>query len=226
MSEVIEWVLDTETTGLNPKQGHRVVEIGCVQLIDKRETGEVYHVYINPERDMPEEAYKVHGLSESFLKKHPPFKEIAKDFYAMIRDTRLVIHNAGFDMRFLNAEFERLGMPALPMDLVTDTLMMARKRFPGSPASLDALCKRFQIDNTSREKHGALLDAELLSQVYIAMTGQSQSSMQFASKQTSTQQQQQKKSLREPRSFPPTDSELEAHQQFISKMKHPLWQGE
>lgn len=166
-----EIVLDTETTGLSPSDGHRVVEIGAVELWNQVPTGKTYHQYIHPERDMPQEAFDVHGISLEFLADKPLFKAIAADFIAFVGDAKLVIHNAEFDMRFLNAELEWAGFPVLPMNIAVDTLKIARTRFPGSPASLDALCKRFGIDNSRREKHGALLDSEILAEVYLELKG-------------------------------------------------------
>ncbi|HSF95989.1 MAG TPA: DNA polymerase III subunit epsilon [Thermohalobaculum sp.] len=166
-----EIVMDTETTGLDPADGHRIVEIGAVELVNLLPTGRIYHQYINPERNMPKEAEQVHGLSGDFLSDKPVFARIAPAFLEFIGDARLVIHNAAFDLRMLNAEFERLGQPRLPMSRAIDTLEIARSRFPGAQASLDALCRRFDIDNSGREKHGALLDSELLAEVYLELMG-------------------------------------------------------
>ncbi|QIE41004.1 DNA polymerase III subunit epsilon [Meridianimarinicoccus aquatilis] len=166
-----ELVLDTETTGLDPFDGHRIVEIGAVELVGHMPTGRTYHQYINPKRDMPQEAFDVHGISAEFLADKPVFADIAADFVAFCGDAKLVIHNASFDMKFINAELGWLDMPAIPMAQALDTLAIARKRFPGSPASLDALCRRFGIDNSSREKHGALLDSEILAEVYLELIG-------------------------------------------------------
>ncbi|PWR02891.1 DNA polymerase III subunit epsilon [Meridianimarinicoccus roseus] len=166
-----ELVLDTETTGLDPFDGHRLVEIGAVELVNHMPTGRTYHQYINPDRDMPQEAFDVHGISAEFLADKPRFREVAADFIAFCADATLVIHNASFDMKFINAELGWLNMPAIPMSQALDTLAIARKRFPGSPASLDALCRRFGIDNSAREKHGALLDSEILAEVYLELIG-------------------------------------------------------
>ncbi len=160
-----EIVLDTETTGFDPEEGHRLVEIGCVEIINKLPTGKTYHQYINPERDMPTEAFNVHGISEEFLADKPLFDAIANDFLNFIGDDVLVIHNAEFDMRFLNAELNWAGRVLLPMERSLDTLLIARTKFPGSPANLDALCRRLDIDNSDRTYHGALMDAELLGEV-------------------------------------------------------------
>ena len=166
-----EVVIDTETTGLDPNDGHRVVEIGAVELVNLLPTGRVYHQYINPERNMPKEAEQVHGLSHEFLRDKPVFARVAPAFLAFLGDARLVIHNAAFDLRMLNAELARLGAPPLPMSRAVDTLEIARTRFPGAQASLDALCRRFGIDNAGRERHGALLDSELLAEVYLELMG-------------------------------------------------------
>lgn len=166
-----EIVLDTETTGLEPAEGHRIVEIGAVELYNHMPTGRVYHQYINPQRDMPPEAFAVHGLSEDFLRGHPVFAAIGPAFLDFVGDARLVIHNAAFDIKFLNYELDRIGLATIAWDRVTDTLALARRRFPGSPASLDALCRRFGVDNSAREKHGALLDSEILAEVYLELIG-------------------------------------------------------
>ena len=166
-----ELVLDTETTGLDPFEGHRIVEIGAVELINHMPTGRTYHQYVNPQRDMPQGAFDVHGISSEFLKDKPVFRDIAAAFLAFCGDARLVIHNAAFDMKFINAELEWAGLPPLPGSRALDTLTIARQRFPGSPASLDALCRRFNIDNSARTKHGALLDSEILAEVYLELIG-------------------------------------------------------
>ncbi|MEO1107346.1 MAG: DNA polymerase III subunit epsilon [Pseudomonadota bacterium] len=179
-----EIVLDTETTGFDPESGDRIVEIGAVELWNHVATGETYHVYINPERSMPEEAFGVHGIGpdlletprpaekgEVTLKDKPVFAKVGQGFRDFVGDAKLVIHNASFDMKFLNAELKWMGMAPLPMDQAIDTLAIARKRFPGSPASLDALCRRFNIDNSNRVLHGALLDSEILAEVYLELIG-------------------------------------------------------
>ena len=164
-------VLDTETTGFEPAEGDRIVEIGGVELLNHMPTGRVYHQYINPERAMPESAFAVHGLGDEFLRDKPVFRAIAQEFLDFVGDAQLVIHNAGFDMKFLNAELEWAKLRKLPDTQALDTLAIARKKFPGSPASLDALCRRFGIDNSAREKHGALLDSEILAEVYLELIG-------------------------------------------------------
>ena len=166
-----EIVLDTETTGLDPVDGHRIVEIGAVELLNQLPTGRTYHQYINPQRPMPKEAFDVHGIGDEQLRSQPVFAAIGKTFLDFIGDAQLVIHNAAFDMKFLNFELARVGLATLPPDRATDTLMIARKKFPGSPASLDALCRRFGVDNSRREKHGALLDSEILAEVYLELIG-------------------------------------------------------
>ncbi|PCH75417.1 MAG: DNA polymerase III subunit epsilon [Rhodobacteraceae bacterium] len=166
-----EIVLDTETTGFDPGTGDRIVEIGCVELFNHMATGKTYHQYINPERDMPEDAFKVHGISSDFLRDKPVFTKVGQAFLDFIGEAKLVIHNASFDMKFLNAELGWMGLPQLPMDQAIDTLLIARKRFPGSPASLDALCRRFNIDTSARTLHGALLDSEILAEVYLELIG-------------------------------------------------------
>jgi DNA polymerase III subunit epsilon len=175
-----EIVLDTETTGLSPSEGHRIVEIGAVELINHIPSGEVFHTYINPERQMPKEAEAVHGLSDAKLKGEPIFKSIAEKFLAFIGDAPLVIHNADFDMEFLNAELSYLKLPHLPPERAIDTVKMSRKKFPMASASLDALCKRFGIDTSKRVKHGALVDAELLADVYLELIGGRQTALILA----------------------------------------------
>jgi len=166
-----EIVLDTETTGLDPAEGHRIVEIGGLELLNHMPTGRTFHVYLNPERPMPIEAFEVHGLGDDFLRDKPLFAQVVEDFLSFVAEARLVIHNASFDMRFLNAELRRIGRTPLPDAQALDTVALARRKFPGSPASLDALCRRFGVDNSGREKHGALLDSELLAEVYLELIG-------------------------------------------------------
>ena len=174
-----EIVLDTETTGLDPADGHRVLEIGAVEIVHQSLTGKVFHVLINPERDVPQDAVRVHGHSSAVLKDKPVFANVVDDFLAFIGDSKLVIHNAEFDVRFVNAELARLGLAAIGMDRVVDTLALARKKHPGAPASLDALCDRYRIDRSRRVRHGALLDAEILVEVYCELTGGRQRSLVF-----------------------------------------------
>ncbi len=217
-----EVVLDTETTGFEPSQGHRLVEIGCLELINHIPTGRIFHTYLNPDRGVPQDAYAVHGLSSDFLKDHPRFKEMGSLFLEFIEDSPLVIHNAKFDMKFLNAELKGHDFPEIPASRAIDTLIMARKKFPGSPASLDALCKRFGVDNKARDKHGALLDAELLAQVYLELIGGKQPalSLDFSSKtQGVLGDVPTGKTYRAPRSFDPTPEEQELHQDLVAQLK-------
>lgn len=223
-----EIVLDTETTGLDPKSGHRIVEIGCVELVNHIPTNRTYHQYINPERDMPEEAFRVHGLSVEFLSEHPVFADIADAFVEFVDGATLVIHNAEFDMGFLNAELGKLGIPLLPMDKAVDTVRMARKKFPGAPANLDALCKRFGIDNSNRELHGALLDARLLADVYLELIGGRQTDLGLSGNSSGQDATTQEITsvIRPPRPHKPTAEEEARHQEFLSKITSPLWLGE
>lgn len=172
-----EIVFDTETTGFDPETGDRVVEIGCVELLNHLPTGETYHVYINPERDMPEAAFKVHGLSEEFLSDKPKFAEVADGFVAFIQNAKLIAHNANFDIKFLNWELKQVGKPLIPNEVVIDSLELARRKHPMGPNSLDALCSRYNIDNTKRTLHGALLDSEILAEVYLELIGGRQTSL-------------------------------------------------
>lgn len=175
-----EIVFDTETTGLDPKTGDRLVEIGCVEVLNRFPTGRNYHVYLNPDRNMPKEAFDVHGLSEEFLADKPRFEDVADAFVAFVGDANLVAHNASFDMNFINFELKRSGRPTIGNERVVDTLMLARRKHPGAPASLDALCNRYGIDRSRRVKHGALLDAELLAEVYLELTGGRQAGFDLA----------------------------------------------
>ena len=231
-----EIVLDTETTGLDPASGHRVVEIGCVELLNHMPTGRVFHRYINPERDMPDEAFKVHGLSEEFLSTQPLFADVAQEFIEFVADDPLVIHNAEFDMKFLNWELKILGRTQMPMERSIDTVKMARKKFPGSPANLDALCRRFSIDNSARDKHGALLDAELLAEVYLELIGGREPGLTLLGNKgggNSARPQSQAVSdatpervARPARPHAPTEEELAAHQAFVGKLKNAIWLAE
>ncbi len=175
-----EIVLDTETTGLQAEGGDRLIEIGCVELLNRVPTGQEFHVYVNPERDVPAEASAVHGLTAEFLVDKPVFRKVAQQFLEFIADDHLVIHNASFDVGFLNMELRRVSAPLIKSDRVVDTLQIARRKHPGGPNTLDALCKRYGIDNSKRTKHGALLDSLLLAEVYIELLGERQASMQLA----------------------------------------------
>jgi DNA polymerase-3 subunit epsilon len=172
-----EIVLDTETTGLDPYQGHRLVEIGCVELFNRIPTGGTFHRYLNPQRDMPAEAYAIHGLSADFLKDKPCFAEVAEELLQFVADAPLIIHNAAFDLAFLNAELERCGQSTIARDRLIDTLLLARRKHPAGPNSLDHLCARYAIDNSRRTKHGALLDAEILAEVYVELIGARQAQL-------------------------------------------------
>mmetsp|Transcript_6443 Transcript_6443/g.11050 ORF Transcript_6443/g.11050 Transcript_6443/m.11050 type:complete len:233 (-) Transcript_6443:530-1228(-) len=225
-----EIVLDTETTGLNPYDTprHRIVEIGAVEVFNQVATGRTYHQYIQPERDMPKEAFEVHGIGEDFLADKPVFAEIAQDFLDFVGDSQMVIHNAEFDMRFLNAELEWAGKPTLPNSQALDTLKIARKKFPGSPASLDALCRRFGIDNSAREKHGALLDSEILADVYLELTGGKQPDFALSQSTSSAAQGRDDNWRPKPRPTPLpsllTDEEKAAHAAFIEALgEDTLW---
>jgi len=222
-----EIVLDTETTGFEPSQGHRLVEIGCLELINHVPTGRVFHTYINPEREVPQEAFAVHGLSYEFLKGHPPFKDVISLFLEFVEDVPLVIHNAKFDMRFINAELKQHNHPEIPFSRAIDTLIMARQKFPGSPASLDALCKRFGVDNKARDKHGALLDAELLAQVYLELMGGKQPglTLEFTSPIKQVLEGRIDKQVRIPRPHGPSGEEVNLHQELVAKLNKPVWGG-
>ena len=221
-----EIVLDTETTGLDPSKGDRVVEIGCVETMHHIATGESFHVYINPERDMPVEAFNVHGLSEEFLSDKPVFAEILGDFMTFIGDSPLVIHNAEFDMKFLNSELKKLGRPMLDRDRAIDTVAMARRKFPGAQANLDALCRRFEIDLSRRDKHGALLDAELLAEVYLELIGGRQPGLVLDAASGSKDGKAAKaieREARAPRPHAASEEDLARHKAFLEKIKDPLW---
>jgi DNA polymerase-3 subunit epsilon len=223
-----EIVLDTETTGLDPNSGHRMVEIGCVELVRGLRTGAVFHSYLNPQRDVPDEAFRVHGLSTAFLADKPIFAEKVEGFLDFIADSKLIIHNAAFDMKFINFELKTLGFTAIQMDRVVDTLLIARKKFVGSPANLDALCKRFSIDISGRTNHGALLDAELLAEVYLELQGGRQSMMFLGEENTAKNdinngKQTQEKKFRPAREFLISTEEEIAHATMLSTIKNPIW---
>lgn len=217
-----EIVLDTETTGFDPEQGDRIVEIGAVELWNHVATGETYHVYINPERSMPQEAFEVHGLGDEFLQDKPKFRDIAQGFLDFVKNDKLVIHNASFDMKFLNAELGWLNLRQLPFDQAVDTLAIARQRFPGSPASLDALCRRFGIDNSSRTLHGALLDSEILAEVYLELIGGRQPDFALSNTNNGGSESEQDTWRPRPRPtpLPPrlTEEEAAAHAEFVAKL--------
>ena len=224
-----ESVFDTETTGLNPAGGDRMVEIGCIEICNRVETGRHFHTYFFPEREMPFEAEMVHGLTTTFLSDKPLFSEKADELLAFIGDSPLVAHNAGFDFGFLNFELERCGRPGVSMQRMVDTLQLARVRHPGAKHSLDALCVRFGIDRSHRVKHGALLDAQLLAQVYVELTGGRQIGLGLVADtgSVSVQQSSGPVTIREPRPPRPHAAlaeELERHRAFIARLVNPLWE--
>jgi DNA polymerase III subunit epsilon len=217
-----EIVLDTETTGLDPEAGHRIVEIACIELANHLPTGKVFHRYVNPERQMPAEALMVHGLDDAFLAQHPTFAAMADELLAFIGETPLVIHNAEFDLAFINAELRRLGRPALACRF-TDTLPLARRRYPGAQASLDALCRRFAIDLSAREKHSAQLDCELLAAVYLELVGGRQPGLDLAADLDAARLAAFDRPVRPPRPHAPSAEEMAAHAAFLAKLTAPIW---
>ena len=219
-----EVVLDTETTGLDPRSGHRIVEIGCVELINHMATGKHFHKYLNPERDIPEQASVIHGLTEEFLSSQPVFADIAEEFEAFIGDSTLVIHNAKFDLGFINAEREKISQPPIAPDRAIDTVSLARRKFPGAQANLDALCRRFKIDNSDRSLHGALKDARLLAEVYLELIGGRQQNLGLSAEERKIVEAAEK-NRRPPRPHAPTDAEQLAHAQFIEKLESPIWKS-
>jgi DNA polymerase-3 subunit epsilon len=225
-----EIVLDTETTGLDPAQGHRLVEVGCVELLNRIPTGASFHAYVNPEREMPAEAFAVHGLSAEFLRDKPRFAEIVDEFLAFIGDDApLVIHNAGFDHGFLCAELKRIERGLIARERLVDTLLLARRRHSAGPYSLDALCARYGIDNSRRTKHGALLDAEILAEVYIELTGARQAQLGLAEKVVGSMAQNGAAAARQrpsPLAVRVTDADRAAHRDFIATLGDAaLWLG-
>ena len=235
-----EIALDTETTGISPRDGHRIIEIGALELMHHLPTGRKLHLYINPEREIDDGAVAVHGITSDFLADKPVFADIVDEFLAFVGDDPMVIHNASFDMGFLNAELKRLDRPVLPIAQSIDTLMMARKKFPGAQANLDALCRRFEIDNSHRDLHGALVDADLLAAVYIELLGGRQPGLSLESgSQTQAGDQISKNSIDPDPSFhldakpirpirvhAPTAEELKAHAKFLEELKNPIWQND
>ena len=219
-----EIVLDTETTGLDPLAGHRVVELGCIELINTVATGKTFHVYFNPEMIMPAGAQDIHGLSDEFLADKALFADQAEAFLEFIGDAQLVIHNASFDLGFLNAELARINKPKLTNAYV-DTVTMARRKFPGQRASLDSLCERFGIDNSSRTKHGALLDSELLAEVYLELSGGRQRDLGLAPEiaARATAAGVAANAVRPARPHAASAAELAAHAEFLKKLSDPMW---
>jgi len=223
-----EIVFDTETTGLNPAGGDRVVEIGCVEIFNRVETGRHFHAYFNPERDMPFEAQEVHGLTNLFLSDKPRFAEKVEELLEFLEDSPLVAHNASFDFGFLNFELEKCGRPVVSLTRMRDTLALARTKHPGAKHSLDALCMRFGIDRSHRVKHGALLDAQLLAQVYVELTGGRQIGLGLVADTAPLNASASAGSVRvrerrEPRAHAPLVEELNRHRAFIEKLVNPLW---
>lgn len=224
MTAMREIVFDTETTGLDPNDGHRLAEIGCVELVNRIETGRTFHAYINPGRTMPKEAEAVHGLSDAFLADKPRFEAVVDDFLAFVGDAPLIAHNAEFDMRFINWELENAGRPRFAPDRAIDTLVIARKKLPGAKHTLDALCTRYNIDRSNRIKHGALLDAQLLCQVYVELTGGRQIGFELVAAETVEEiAPTAPKRFYPPRPHAPSEEERAAHAAFIAKLKDPLW---
>jgi DNA polymerase III subunit epsilon len=223
-----EIVLDTETTGLDPLRGDRLVEIGCVEIFNRMPTGQTYHVYINPERDMPKEAFDVHGLSSEFLADKPLFSAVVEGFLEFIGDAPLVIHNASFDISFINAELERIKRSAISRDRLVDTLLLARRKHPGVSNRLDDLCSRYAIDNSRRTKHGALLDSELLAEVYIDLIGARQSQLTLAAEVRDSRPGRGGEMPRRQRSEPLapriSDEDRAAHRAFVATLgDKPVW---
>ena len=223
-----EIVFDTETTGLSPAGGDRMVEIGCVEIFNRIETGRHFHAYFNPGRDMPFEAEAVHGLSTIFLSDKPRFEEKVEELLDFLEDSPLVAHNASFDFGFLNFELEQCGRPSVCLSRMVDTLAMARTRHPGAKHSLDALCMRFGVDRSHRVKHGALLDAQLLAQVYVELTGGRQIGLGLVADTQSVQVEQAARPVtvreaRPPRPHSAAPEELERHRAFIARLVKPLW---
>ena len=223
-----EIVLDTETTGLDALRGDRLVEIGCVEMFNRMPTGQTFHRHINPEREMPAEAFAVHGLSTEFLRAKPLFAEVVDDFLEFIADAPLVIHNASFDVSFINAELDRIKRPPIARERLVDTLLLARRKHPGVSNRLDDLCSRYAIDNSRRTKHGALLDAELLAEVYIDLIGARQSQLVLASESREIRVGMSSEMPRRQREVPlaprVTDTDREAHRAFIATLgDKPIW---
>tara|TARA_Y100001934_G_scaffold269846_1_gene353840 strand:+ start:175 stop:840 length:666 start_codon:yes stop_codon:yes gene_type:complete len=217
-----EIVVDTETTGLSPSAGHRVIEIGCIELVNHMPTGAAFHEYLNPERDVPAEAVRIHGLTEDFLSAKPKFATVVDNFLEFVHGAQLIIHNAEFDIGFLNAELRLVGRQVLTND-VMDTLALARKKYPGGQASLDALCRRFNIDNSARTKHGALLDAELLAEVYLELIGGRQPGFTLETNPQIVVSADGFGTKRQARPHFPSSEELAAHDEFIGSLENPLW---
>ena len=219
-----EVVLDTETTGLKPEEGHRIIEIGCLELINHLPSGRKYHSYFNPNREIEAEATSIHGLTWKDLRGSPDFADQAASFLSFIAGDKLIIHNAEFDLGFINAELERLNLGLIASDRTVDTVLLARRKFPGSPANLDALCKRFSINNSKRGKHGALIDVDLLAQVYAELIGARQATLGFAAKSRDRAANARAPRVpRAPREHAASDEEVARHTAFLAKLRKPLW---
>lgn len=221
-----EIIFDTETTGLSPREGHRLVEIGCIEMIDRFPTGRTFHTYLNPERDMPKEAFDVHGLSEAFLGDKPLFAAVAAEFAAFLGDSTVVAHNANFDINFINSEFAAVGMPTVPAERVVDTVILARRKFPGARNDLNTLCQRFGIDISRRTKHGALMDAELLSDVYVELMGGRQAVMSLGPAGSGPGGNAEVRALKRPTPLPSrlSDVEVAAHAAFVQTLgEKAIW---
>ena len=220
-----EIVLDTETTGLNHNAGDRIVDIACVELINHVQTGKVYQTYVNPQKDMNEEAQRITGIDNDFLKDKPLFEDIVDEFLDFVKDSKLVIHNARFDIDFLNSELSRVEKPLFRLEDAVDTLLLAKIKFPGSAVSLDALCRKFEIDTSIRVTHGALVDCYLLADVYLNLLGGRQSGLIFEneSKVEDSEEKVSRKEFHEARRFLPTDEELEIHENFLKTLNDPQW---
>ncbi|WP_159979863.1 MULTISPECIES: DNA polymerase III subunit epsilon [unclassified Novosphingobium] len=223
-----EIIFDTETTGFDPKNGDRMVEIGCIEMINRVATGQSYHAYFNPQRSMPAEAEAVHGLSDAFLADKPLFAASAQDFLDFIEDSPMIAHNANFDFNFINAELALCNMPIVSRDRMVDTVALAKVRHPGAKLSLDALCSRYGIDRSHRTKHGALLDAELLAQVYVELRGGRQIGLELVAETTKIVTEikvlnTKDRIFRQPRPHAATEEELVAHAAFLKSVDTPLW---
>lgn len=223
-----EIVLDTETTGLDPGMDHRIVEVACLELRHHVPTEAEFHCYLNPERDMPEDAFRIHGLSADFLAGHPRFAEVADDFLEFIGDDPLVIHNAEFDLRFLNAELARIGRPLIPSSRAVDTVQLARRKNPGAQASLDALCRRFDIDLSERDLHGARIDVQLLAKVYLQLVGGSQPTLELGAGAAGADSlagaaAAPPETARPPRPHAPDAAETARHAELVARLKQPIW---
>ncbi|MCB2087690.1 MAG: DNA polymerase III subunit epsilon [Sphingomonadaceae bacterium] len=227
-----EIIFDTETTGFDPKKGDRMVEIGCIEMVNRVLTGRTFHAYFNPDRSMPAEAEAVHGLSETFLSDKPRFNELADELIAFLEDSPLVAHNAGFDFGFLNAELDICGLDPVCTSRMVDTIAIAKVRHPGAKLSLDALCTRYGIDRSHRTKHGALLDAELLAQVYVELTGGRQIGLELVADEADSISAvvaapvtARERKFRAARPHEASAEELARHAQFLESIKSPLWAG-